>query len=155
MTFHHLGAAAYEQHAEFCPWHEDQRASDCTCMGIPERCGHLYRPGLYCSRAKGHVGPCALWPVSHEAQAGHYQKPAQGQARIDSLMEALTNTAVGFVVSLVTWIFVAAGMGIPMTWGENLLITGIFTVVSIVRQYVLRRAFDGKTVWQALKGRFA
>ena len=73
------------------------------------------------------------------------------QHRMDSLMEAVTNTALGFVISLITWHFVAAWMGIPMTMAENLLITGIFTVVSIVRGYVLRRAFDGRTIWQEIK----
>lgn len=30
--------------------------------------------------------------------------------------------------------------------------TGIFTVVSVLRQYVLRRVFDGRSPWQAIKG---
>lgn len=74
------------------------------------------------------------------------------QSRIDSFMESLTNTAIGFILSLVTWHFVALGFGIPMPLSTNLAITGIFTIVSIVRQYVLRRVFDGRSPWQALKG---
>lgn len=77
------------------------------------------------------------------------------QSRIDSLMEAVTNTSIGFLVSLVTWIIVADAMSIPLTWGENLLITGIFTVVSVARSYLLRRAFNGRSAWQAVKGVFA
>jgi hypothetical protein len=77
------------------------------------------------------------------------------QARVDSLMEAVTNTTIGFVVSMVTWHFVAVAFGIPMPIATNLEITGIFTVVSIGRQYVLRRLFDGRSPWQALKGKFA
>lgn len=73
------------------------------------------------------------------------------QDKMDSLMEAVTNTAVGFVISLITWHFVAIAMGIPMTMSENLIITGIFTVVSIIRGYVLRRIFDGRTIWQEIK----
>ena len=72
------------------------------------------------------------------------------QSRIDSFMEALTNTAIGFIVSLVTWIVVAWAYGIPMTWATNLSITAIFTVVSIARQYVLRRCFNGRSVWAAI-----
>ncbi len=71
------------------------------------------------------------------------------QSRMDSFMEALTNTAIGFLVSLVTWIVVARIYGIPMTWATNLSITLIFTFVSIIRQYVLRRIFDGRSPWQA------
>lgn len=73
------------------------------------------------------------------------------QHKMDSLMEAVTNTAVGFIISLITWYFVAKWMGIPMTWTDNLIITGIFTIVSIARGYVLRRIFDGRTIWQEIK----
>lgn len=66
-------------------------------------------------------------------------------------METVTNTAIGFVISLITWQFVAAAFHIPMPLGNNLIITGIFTVVSIVRSYVIRRIFNGKTVWQSIK----
>lgn len=75
------------------------------------------------------------------------------QSKADSFMEAVTNTGIGFVVSLITWHFVAAWMQIPMTMSKNLMITGVFTIVSIARGYVLRRMFDGRTVWQAIKGR--
>jgi hypothetical protein len=74
------------------------------------------------------------------------------QSRVDSFAEAVTNTAIGFTISMVTWAVVAWDYGIPMTWGTNLQITGIFTVVSIARQYVLRRVFDGRSPWTALKG---
>lgn len=64
------------------------------------------------------------------------------QSRRHSLLESLTNTAVGFLISLMTWIIVAYAYGIKMTWAKNLSITGIFTVVSIVRGYCLRRIFN-------------
>jgi hypothetical protein len=73
------------------------------------------------------------------------------QSRIDSFMEAVTNTAIGFVVSLITWAIVAYALSIPMTWGKNLEITGIFTVVSVARSYLLRRAFNGRSVWLTIK----
>ena len=76
------------------------------------------------------------------------------QSRIDSFAEAITNTAIGFAVSLITWIFVARAYGIPMTATTSLSITGIFTVVSIIRQYVLRRIFNGRSPWQWLKMQF-
>lgn len=76
------------------------------------------------------------------------------QARIDSLMESLVNTAIGFILSMIVWQAVAWAYGIPMTFGRNLQITAIFTIVSIARQYVLRRAFNGRSAWVALKGKF-
>lgn len=64
------------------------------------------------------------------------------QSRRMSLVEACLNTASGFIVSLVVWHFLALGMHIPMTVTENLFITGVFTVVSVVRSYVWRRVFN-------------
>lgn len=74
------------------------------------------------------------------------------QSRIDSAMEAVTNTGIGFAVSLLTWIVVAWAYGITMPWTTNIQITAWFTVVSVARQYVLRRLFDGKSAWRAIKG---
>ena len=82
------------------------------------------------------------------------RKP-HNQTRIDSFMESVTNTAIGFVLSFIVWHFTAVLFGIPMSVSTNLQITGIFTAVSIVRQYVLRRIFDGRTPWQSLKGLFS
>lgn len=64
------------------------------------------------------------------------------QSRKHSLFESLVNTAIGFLVSMLTWVIVARLYGIPMTWADNLGITAIFTIVSIARQYVLRRIFN-------------
>lgn len=73
------------------------------------------------------------------------------QTRTDSAMETVTNTAVGFILSLITWRLVSLAYGIPMPMGENLEITGIFTVVSLARSYTIRRVFNGRTIWQAIK----
>lgn len=64
------------------------------------------------------------------------------QSRAGSFLEASLNTASGFVVSLVVWHFLAAAYDIPMPLVTNLEITGIFTVVSIARSYLWRRAFN-------------
>ena len=77
------------------------------------------------------------------------------QSKIDSLMETVTNTAIGFVLSLIVWQGTAAIYHIPMPITHNLGITGIFTVVSIARSYAIRRIFNGRTVWQSIKERLA
>lgn len=64
------------------------------------------------------------------------------QTRRKSFLEAYTNTASGFIVSLFVWHWVAKWYGIPMPIDENLQITGIFTVVSIARSYLWRRLFN-------------
>lgn len=64
------------------------------------------------------------------------------QRRSVSLLEACLNTASGFIVSLIVWHWVAKWYDIPMPLSTNLEITGIFTVVSIVRSYLWRRLFN-------------
>lgn len=76
------------------------------------------------------------------------------QTRVDSFMESVVNTTIGFVLSFVVWGLVAWMYGIPMPWRTNLQITGIFTIVSVSRQYIIRRVFDGRTPWLAIKGVF-
>lgn len=65
------------------------------------------------------------------------------QSKLESLIESCANTAIGFFVSLLTWQLIAApylGLSLPMH--ENLIVTGIFTVVSVLRGYVVRRFFN-------------
>lgn len=78
------------------------------------------------------------------------------QSRLDSLMEALTNTFIGLVVSTIANHFIIpATLGVQMTIQQNLLLAVLFTIISIARSYVLRRLFNGKSAWAAMKGRFA
>lgn len=76
------------------------------------------------------------------------------QARIDSLMEAVTNTAIGFAVSLATQLVLVRLYQLPISTSVSLQMVGWFTVISVARQYILRRLFDGRTVWQSIKGKF-
>lgn len=76
------------------------------------------------------------------------------QSRSDSLMEALTNTAIGFIISMSAWVIVSPVTGVYISMKQNLEVTAVFTVVSIARQYVLRRMFDGRSPWQAIKSLF-
>ena len=66
-----------------------------------------------------------------------------GQSRWASLFEAVVNVGVGFLVSLVVWTYVVVPLwNLPVTMGENLQITALFTAVSVVRSYVWRRIFN-------------
>jgi hypothetical protein len=65
------------------------------------------------------------------------------QTKLESLVEAVLNTASGFVVSLIVWRWIVApAFDLPVGWDTNLAITGIFTVVSILRSYIWRRFFN-------------
>jgi hypothetical protein len=75
------------------------------------------------------------------------------QSRVDSFMEAATNTVIGLVISTIANYFVIpAVLGVRMSHAQNIALASIFTVISIVRSYTLRRAFNGRTAWQALRG---
>lgn len=74
------------------------------------------------------------------------------QSRIDSLAEAIVNIIVGLIVSTIAnhWVLPAV-LHVHMSLGQNILIGVIFTIISLVRSYSLRRLFNGKSVWQALR----
>ena len=64
------------------------------------------------------------------------------QSRRRSLTEAITNTVVGFIISLLIQMLIYPMMDIPVRFEQNLIITTIFTLASIGRGYVLRRLFN-------------
>jgi hypothetical protein len=64
------------------------------------------------------------------------------QSRLSSLAETCLSIAIGFCVSLVITALVLPAYGHPVSFGQNLQITGIFTVASIARGYFVRRAFN-------------
>ena len=61
------------------------------------------------------------------------------QTKLDSFLEALFSTFVGFMVSLVTNMIVMPIMGIPVSFSQNIVLTIIFTFVSVARSYMVRR----------------
>ena len=64
------------------------------------------------------------------------------QSRWMSLVEAVTNIAVGYGLAVLTQIIVFPLFGLHATLSENVLIGGIFTLISLVRSFILRRAFE-------------
>ena len=71
------------------------------------------------------------------------------QSRLMSLVESLANVLVGYVVAVATQMAVFPLFGLAVTVTENLLIGLIFTAVSIVRSYALRRGFEALRVRQS------
>lgn len=64
------------------------------------------------------------------------------QSRRMSLVETVAGVAVGFVVSVLASFVVYPIFGHAFTLSQNIGITIIFTVLSIVRGYLVRRAFN-------------
>ena len=78
------------------------------------------------------------------------------QHKMDSLMESVCNVAVGFFISWAVWVFIVAPMfGFSNSVGTSFLVTCVFTVTSLIRQYVIRRLFNGKTIWEAIRAKIA
>ncbi|MCG9678719.1 hypothetical protein [Vibrio sp. Isolate24] len=66
------------------------------------------------------------------------------QSKKQSLIESVINVVIGYVVALLSQltIFPLFGVHLPLT--DNLLIGAFFTIVSIIRSYVIRRLFNRK-----------
>ena len=73
------------------------------------------------------------------------------QSRLMSLVESLANVLLGYGVAVVTQMLVFPLFGLTVTVTENLLIGLIFTAVSIVRSYALRRGFEALRVRQSAR----
>lgn len=66
------------------------------------------------------------------------------QTRLGSLIEAVMNTAIGLVISIIANQLVFPRFGFHPTLGENIAISLIYTGISIARGYVLRRWFNAQ-----------
>lgn len=65
------------------------------------------------------------------------------QTKFESLIEQCFNVGSGFVISCLLWHFVVMPVwDIQTSFGENLQITSLFTVVSVASGYVWRRLFN-------------
>ena len=66
-----------------------------------------------------------------------------GQSRILSAAESAANVAVGYGVALLSQLAVFPLFDIHIPFSANLQIGAWFTVISLVRSYVIRRWFNG------------
>lgn len=64
------------------------------------------------------------------------------QSRVMSLIEAVANVIVGYGVAVATQMMVFPWFSLHATLDQNLTIGLIFTVVSLVRSFTLRRLFS-------------
>ena len=66
------------------------------------------------------------------------------QSRLSSLIESLMNIAIGYVVALLSQLAIFPLFGVHLPLSSNLAIGGWFTVVSLVRSYIIRRWFNAR-----------
>lgn len=65
------------------------------------------------------------------------------QSRRQALSEAVVNTATGFVVANLAWPAMSVYLlGTPYRPGQGLAVVSAFTLLSIARNYAVRRYFN-------------
>ena len=64
------------------------------------------------------------------------------QSRLASLIESLTNVAIGMVVSFFGQIVVSHWYNLPLNVTQNMQIVMFFTVLSVLRSYGIRRWYN-------------
>lgn len=67
---------------------------------------------------------------------------SDGQTRAASAVEAVANVLVGYGVALASQLLIFAAYGVHLSLGQNAMIGVWFTLISLVRSYVLRRVFN-------------
>ena len=64
------------------------------------------------------------------------------QTKKKSLIESIAQTVIGLITSFLIQIIIYPCLGIPVTLSQNLIITAIFFIASIIRGYFVRRLFE-------------
>lgn len=66
------------------------------------------------------------------------------QTKKQSMIESLTSTTIGIIIGIVLNLTILPIFGYPVSLSDSLWISVIFTVISIIRSYVIRRFFNSK-----------
>lgn len=64
------------------------------------------------------------------------------QSKKKSATETFVQTAVGLATSFLIQIILYPMLNIPVTYQQNLIITAVFFVASLIRGYAIRRLFN-------------
>ena len=67
------------------------------------------------------------------------------QSKQHSWVEAWTNVAIGYAINIVANLLIFPLFGINIAFTTNLGLGLVYTVISVLRSYVLRRVFNRKT----------
>lgn len=69
------------------------------------------------------------------------------QTRKGSVAESITNIAIGIAIGFLSNIIVLPAFGYEVTFGDATAISLVFTVISFVRSYVIRRIYNKYNFW--------
>ena len=66
------------------------------------------------------------------------------QTKRQSAIESLTSTTIGIIIGIVLNLTILPVFGYPVSLSDSLWISVIFTAVSVIRSYAVRRIFNSK-----------
>lgn len=70
------------------------------------------------------------------------------QSKVGSFIESWTNVFIGFGINFFANLLILPAFGLPLSAGTAFQIGLVFTAISVLRSYVLRRVFNKiKTRW--------
>lgn len=64
------------------------------------------------------------------------------QSKKQSFKESVVNVAVGYAVALISQLIVFPIVGVQSTLTQNIKISLYFTIISLIRSYLIRRYFN-------------
>lgn len=64
------------------------------------------------------------------------------QTKRQSVIETVTSVTLGYLVAIGSQVVIFPLFGLVVSFGDNLLIGAFFTIVSIIRGYLIRRIFN-------------
>ena len=74
-----------------------------------------------------------------------------GQTKLHSLIESCVDIGIGFAISVIATMVILPALGYMVTLGNALKITVCFTILSLIRKFIIRRIFNGITVKKSTK----
>ena len=73
------------------------------------------------------------------------------QTKVGSLVESLMNVAIGFSINYCANLLIFPLFGFHISPGANFIMGLIYTVISVVRSYVIRRWFNARLHAMAMR----
>lgn len=64
------------------------------------------------------------------------------QTRLESIIETVVSTTIGYLVAVASQVVIFPMFGIHVPFSTNFIIAVWFTVISLIRGYLVRRLFN-------------
>lgn len=75
------------------------------------------------------------------------------QSKTDSILEAVTNIFIGFMINFTANMAIFPLLGWQISVNQNIALGVCYTIISLIRSYSLRRIFNGRSVYAVIKSK--